>query len=115
MTSAIAALGAAAFGFALVLAPLAASAQEVKLSYADLDLSTPAGAATFSQRLDVAAKAWCTGGPVYTDSSKSKCMKGARDMFLGSIPAARKTAFEAALKGDGRVQAATGTAAPAGS
>ncbi len=112
MTSAIAAFGAAAAGLALATAALA---QDVKLSYADLDLSTPAGAAAFSQRLDVAAKAWCTGGPVYTDSSKSRCMADARKMFLGSIPAAKKTAYEAALKGDGRVQAAATPAAPAGS
>lgn len=112
MTSAIRALGAAAIGLAFAAS---AHAQDVKLSYADLDLSTPAGAATFSQRLDVAAKAWCTGGPVYSDSSKSRCMKDARTMFLGSIPAAKKTAYEAALKGDGTTQAAAGTAPPAGS
>ena len=112
MKSAIAAFGAAALGLAFAAS---ASAQEVKLSYADLDLSTPAGAATFSQRLDVAAKAWCTGGPVYTDSSKSKCMRGAREMFLGSIPAAKKSAFEIAMKGGGSTQAAADAPAPAGS
>ena len=112
MRSAIAAVGAAAIALAFAAS---AHAQEVKLSYSDLDLSTPAGAATFSQRLDVAAKAWCTGGPVYSDSSKTRCMADARKMFLGSIPAARKTAYEAALKGDGRVQAAATPAAPAGS
>lgn len=112
MRSAIAAFGAAATGLAFAAS---AHAQDVKLSYSDLDLSTPAGAATFSQRLDAAAKAWCTGGPVYSDSSKKRCMSDARTMFLGSIPAARKAAYETALKGEGRVQAAATPAAPSGS
>ena len=112
MKTALAALSAAACGRAFAAA---AHAQDVKRSYADLDLSTSAGAQTFSQRLDTAAKAYCTGGPVYDTTSKARCMTGAREMFIGSLPTAKRTAFETALKGGATMQASTSATPPAGS
>lgn len=53
-------LFAAASAFGLVLAAQSASANQVSVQHADLDLSTPQGQAELDRRIDRAARKACT-------------------------------------------------------
>lgn len=75
---------AALLGLALTSAPAFAAEQtEVKVAYADLDLTTPEGQRTLERRLDTAARKACGYGSVTTGSrlrstQSDACFKQAR-------------------------------------
>ncbi|MDE2181927.1 MAG: UrcA family protein [Alphaproteobacteria bacterium] len=65
--------------------------QEVTVSYADLDLSHPAGAAALLERLQAASQAVCGGMPNIRDLAAmarfKACRRQAMDRAVASVPA----------------------------
>ena len=106
----LATLSAAAFGLALAGA---AMAQDVKLSYADLDLSQPADAATFSHRLDAAAASYCAGQPQVNAGAHARCLADARSNFTALLPTSKRDAYQQAM--GSTAQASVRATSPAGS
>lgn len=82
-------------GLALAIALPAAAAS---VSYADLDLSKPADAATFNARLDAAAKKACAGAnTVQLDGNRRvTCKQTVRERVIAGLPEASRAALAGA-------------------
>lgn len=75
-----------------------ASAQEVRVPFGDLNLSTSAGAEAFDARAAAAARAVCTTGP--RNLVNDNCVRRVQQEALRSLPAARQDDYARARRGD---------------
>jgi len=94
---------AIALGIAAAASPLAAQDDtqiEVRVSIADLDLTTKAGQATLDRRLNSAARKVCGGKPSVRDLTVvlayRACRKETREQYWGARMVAVNRALEAA-------------------
>ncbi|MFA4893651.1 UrcA family protein [Brevundimonas sp.] len=87
-----------------------ATAQEVRIPFSDLDLSTGSGAQTFDARAAAAARRVCALGPraVVNDS----CVRRVQQEAVRSLPASRQDDYARARRGD-RILAMVAPARPA--
>jgi UrcA family protein len=73
--------------------------RQAKVSYADLNLNTPAGQAVLAARIRRAAEAVCGPEPDSRDVKAvmtfDRCMKQSTDQAVASVPAASQTAGSA--------------------
>ncbi len=90
MKTLIAAVAAAA---ALVAVPAAAQ-ESTRLTFADLDLATAAGAAELDARIENAARALCRNNrPTGTRLVSEDCMKEARAAYRERLPEPARRAY----------------------
>lgn len=70
----------------------AASAQEVRIPYGDLDLGSGAGAAAFESRVDRAAQRLCRDAraPGSRISDRTYCLDAARQEAFARLPDAKR-------------------------
>ena len=92
-----------------VLYAAPAAAQEVRVPFGDLDLSTGTGAETFDARAAAAARAVCATGP--RGLVNDNCVRRVQREALRGLPAARQEDYARARRGD-RVLAMTAPAWP---
>ena len=81
---------------ALVLAAAgSASAQEARIAWGDLDLSTSAGAAAFDARVEAASRDLCRSArrPGSRISDRAFCQAAARAEAVRSLPGAARTDY----------------------
>ncbi|MBJ7484673.1 UrcA family protein [Brevundimonas sp.] len=66
----------------------AASAQEARIAYGDLDLATTAGAATFDARVQKAARSFCreSRGATSRISDRTACERAVREEAMAQLP-----------------------------
>jgi len=102
MTGTVLALTAAALLYA---AP--AAAQEVRVPFADLDLSSVAGARTFDARAAAAARTVCVIGP--RALVNDNCVRRVQQEAVRALPTARQDDYARARRGD-RILAQTAPA-----
>lgn len=88
-----------ATALAAVLGAAAAMAQDVRLKYADLDLSQPTAARTLKQRIDTAAERWCAAEAPMTGTliRDSGCARRVGDSLVASLPKPTQQAYAAGL------------------
>ncbi|MFC7377815.1 UrcA family protein [Brevundimonas sp. GCM10030266] len=82
----------------LVLATAgAASAQEARIAFGDLNLATSTGAAAFDQRVDSAARGLCRGArrPGSNISDRTVCEAAVRREAVRQLPAALQVDYAA--------------------
>ena len=68
-----------------------ASAGEVRIAWGDLDLSTPAGADAFDQRVRAAARKLCRNVPMI--GGRSACQAAVRDEAVTLLPGAAQVDY----------------------
>ena len=68
-----------------------ASAGEVRIAWGDLDLSTPAGADAFDQRVRAAARKMCRGVPMI--GGLAACHAAVRDEAVTRLPGAAQVDY----------------------
>lgn len=68
-----------------------ASAGEVRIAWGDLDLSTPAGADAFDQRVRAAARKMCRGMPMI--GGRAACHAAVRDEAVTRLPGAAQVDY----------------------
>lgn len=101
---------AIAFAAAALLYAAPAAAQEVRVPFADLDLSSAAGVETFDARAAAAARSVCTVGP--RGFVNDNCVRQVRQEAVRALPAARRDDYVRARRGD-RILAMVAPAWPA--
>ena len=69
----------------------AASAQEARVAWGDLDLSTAAGADAFDARVRAAARKMCRGVPMI--GGRAACHAAVRDEAVGLLPGAAQVDY----------------------
>ncbi len=85
----------------LALCGAAAAADDLRLSYKDLDLGQPQDAQVFRARMQSTAAKLCSA-EVITGSrldGRARCEAGARDDMLACLPAQTRALYRDALKG----------------
>ena len=87
-----------------------AAAQEVRVPFADLDLSSAAGARTFDARAAEAARGACAVGP--RALVNDNCVRRVQQEAVRALPAARQDDYARARRGD-RILAMIAPAWPA--
>ena len=87
-----------------------AAAQEVRVPFADLDLSSSAGARTFDQRAAEAARTVCAVGP--RGLVNDNCVRRVQQEAVRALPAARQDDYARARRGE-RILAMVAPAWPA--
>jgi len=75
----------------LTLAAGSASAQEARIRWGDLDLSTPAGADAFDQRVRAAARKLCRNRPMI--GGRAACLAAVRDEAVTLLPGAAQVDY----------------------
>jgi len=89
MNKMVFAIAAAALSTAAVFAAPAAFAAESKLSWKDLDLSTPAGQTELDRRLDAAATRMCTStvetGTIIRHAPSAQCRSAAKSQLAEQV------------------------------
>jgi UrcA family protein len=75
----------------IVAAAGSASAQEARIRWGDLDLSTPAGADAFDQRVRAAARKLCRGPSTIGD--RAACRQAVRDEAVTLLPGAAQVDY----------------------
>jgi len=75
----------------LTLAAGSASAGEVRIPWGDLDLSTPAGADAFDQRVRAAARKLCRNTPMI--GGRAACLAAVRDEAVTLLPGAAQVDY----------------------
>lgn len=68
-----------------------ASAQEARIRWGDLDLSTPAGADAFDQRVRAAARKLCRNRPMI--GGRAACQAAVRDEAVTLLPGAAQVDY----------------------
>ena len=76
---------------ALTAAAGSASAGEVRIAWGDLDLSTPAGAEVFDQRVRAAARKMCRNLPMI--GGRAACQAAVRDEAVTLLPGAAQVDY----------------------
>ncbi len=87
-----------------------AAAQEVRVPFADLDLSSAAGAQTFDARAAAAARTVCVVGP--RGLVNDNCVRKVQQEAVRALPAARQDDYARARRGE-RILAMVAPAWPA--
>lgn len=74
-------------------------AQDVHLTYGDLDLSQAGGARSFSQRIDAKATDWCAQQSPLTGTRlrDANCALRVRQELVESLPRTARRAYDAGL------------------
>lgn len=98
------------FAAAALLYAAPAAAQEVRVPFADLDLSGAAGAEAFDARAASAARAVCAFGP--RGLVNDNCVRRVQREAVLALPAARRDDYVRARRGD-RILAMVAPAWPA--
>lgn len=95
---------------AALLCAAPAAAQEVRIPFSDLNLSTGSGVETFDARVAAAARRVCTVGPraVVNDN----CVRRVQQEAVRGLPASRQDDYARARRGD-RILAMAAPAWPA--
>ncbi len=75
----------------IVTAAGSASAQEARIRWGDLDLSTAAGADAFDQRVRAAARKLCRNQPMI--GGRAACQAAVRDEAGGLLPGAAQVDY----------------------
>ena len=75
----------------IVAAAGSASAQEARIRWGDLDLSTAAGADAFDARIRAAARKMCRGVPV--SGGRAACQAAVRDEAVTLLPGAAQVDY----------------------
>lgn len=75
----------------IVAAAGSASAQEARIRWGDLDLSTPAGADAFDRRVRVAARKMCRNTPMI--GGRAACQAAVRDEAVALLPGAAQVDY----------------------
>jgi len=89
---------AIALAAATLLYAAPAAAQEVRVPFADLDLSTAVGAQTFDARAVAAARDVCATGP--RGLVNDNCVRRVQKEAVRALPAARQGDYARARRGD---------------
>ena len=72
-------------------APASASTQEARIRWGDLDLSTPAGADAFDQRVRAAARKLCRNQPFI--GGRAACLAAVREEAVALLPGAAQVDY----------------------
>lgn len=95
---------------AVLLYAAPAAAQEVRVPFADLDLSSGTGAQTFDARAAAAARSVCAAGP--RGLVNDNCVRRVQQEAVRALPAARQDDYARARRGE-RILAMVAPAWPA--
>lgn len=101
---------AIALAAATLLCAAPATAREVRVPFADLDLSTAAGVQTFDARAAAAARTVCVLGP--RGQVNDNCVRRVQQEAVRALPAARQDDYARARRGE-RILAMVAPAWPA--
>ena len=101
---------ALSLAFAALLHAAPAAAEQVRVPFADLDLSSVAGARTFDARAAEAARTVCAMGP--RGLVNDNCVRRVQQEAVRALPVARQDDYARARRSD-RILAMTAPAWPA--
>ena len=87
-----------AFAAATLLSAAPAAAQELRIPFTDLDLSSSAGAQTFDARAATAARTVCVVGP--RGLVNDNCVRRVQQEAVRALPAARQDDYTRARRGE---------------